>query len=140
MEKPALNNPDDYPDDAVIKQHLGDAKTAWDQYAGILRNEYPQFTPEWRYYKDGHAWLCKVTKKKKTIHWIAVFQGYFKTTFYFTEKAADLIKNSNLKQEYIDQFITGKTYGKIKGVSVSVRQPSDLDMTRILIGIKEKLK
>jgi hypothetical protein len=64
----------------------------------------------------------------------------FKTTFYFTPRVEDLLKNSNLTKQLIDQFIHGKSYGKIKGLTVKISSSADLEMTKILIDIKEKLK
>ena len=139
MEKPCLNDKNIYPDDQVLGGFLGETKNIWDIFINLLK-QHPLFSTEWRYYNDGKSWLFKVTKKKKTICWVSVYEKYFKTTFYFTDKAEDLIKNSKLKKELIDQFLNGKRYGKIKGLTVNVREASDLEMTKILIEIKEKIK
>ena len=104
----------------------------------MISEDY-SFSGEWRYYKDGHNWLFKVTKKKKTVCWVSVWEQMFKTTFYFSEKAHDLITSSDLPRKYIDQFVHGKTYGKIKGVTVEIKDVSDLNATKILIDIKEQL-
>lgn len=138
--KPCLNNKDEYPNDAVLSLNLGQAKIAWDAFMDMLGNEFPQINYEWRYYNDGKSWLFKVTKKKKTVCWVGVYDKLFKTTFYFTDKAADLLENSKLTVKYKDQFKNGKYYGKLKAISVEVKKPSDLEMTRILIGVKEKMK
>jgi hypothetical protein len=106
----------------------------------MLEKDFPEISHEWRYYNDGKSWLCKVTKKKKTVCWVGVFDKHFKTTFYFTDKAADLITASTLSEKYKDQFKDGKYYGKIKGISIEIKNPSDLEDTKILIGIKEQLK
>lgn len=140
MDELCLKNKDEYPEDTVLTRCLGEAKHAWDTFMEILKTEFPLIQSDWRYYKDGKSWLCKVTKKKKTICWVGVFENMFKTTFYLTDKAADLISGSQLDQKYKDQFKNGKYYGKIKGVSIEVRKPADLEMTKILIGIKEQMK
>ena len=64
----------------------------------------------------------------------------FKTTFYFPDKAEELIKASKLKKEYIDQFIHGKKYGKIRGVTVVIKKSTDVTSTKKLIEIKEQVK
>lgn len=140
MEKPCLNDKEEYPDDEVLARCLGNAKRAWDSFAEFLKEDYPSFSGEWRYYVDGHNWLYKVTKKAKTVCWVAVYDGEFKTTFYFPDRAEDVIAASKLKQEYVDQFLHGKKYGKIRGVTVSIKKPADLNATKILIGIKEQVK
>ena len=140
MEKPCLKDQNEYPNDEVLSRYLGEVKNTWDAFIYFLKENYPLFSTEWRYYNDGKNWLFKITKKKKTICWISVFENRFKTTFYFTAKAEELLRSSKLKKEYVDQFINGKNYGKIKGLTVEINEPADLDMTKILIEIKEKVK
>ncbi len=140
MEKPCLKDQNEYPDDDVLSRYLGKAKSTWDSFIGLLKENYPLFSTEWRYYHDGKNWLFKVTKKKKTICWVSVYNDKFKTTFYFGDKAENLIINNKLKKEYIDQFINGKRYGKIRGITVEIKKPTDLNSTKTLIEIKEQLK
>lgn len=139
-DKPSLKDPEQYPDDEVLGSYLGPAKSVWDAFMDMIKNDHPLYTPEWRYYKDGGNWLCKVIKKKKTICWVSVWDGFFKTTFYFGDKAEPLILESDLDQAYKDLFVNGKHYGKIRGITVEVREAADLVHTEKLMGIKEKLK
>ncbi|MDP8211418.1 MAG: DUF3788 family protein [Candidatus Stygibacter australis] len=139
MEKP-LNDKNVFPDDEVLSKYLEVAKTAWDSFLESLQFDHPDFNTEWRYYKDGKSWLFKITKKKKTICWVSVGDKMFRTTFYFSDKAEDMLKSSKLKPEFIDQFMNGKRYGKIRGLTIEIRTPADLEVTNILIEIKEKLK
>jgi len=140
MEKPCLNDKDEYPDDEVLSRHLGGVKRAWDSFMELIKESYPSFSGEWRYYNDGKSWLHKITKKTKTICWVSVWNGAFKITFYFPDRAEELITTSKLRKEHIDQFVHGKRYGKIRGVTVVIRRPADLNATRILIDIKEQVK
>jgi len=140
MEKTCLNNKDEYPDDEVLSRYLGKVKETWDSFNDFLKESYPSFSAEWRYYKDGKSWLYKLTKKKKTISWISVYHNKFKTTFYLPDKAEELIKASKLKKEYIEQFIHGRRYGKIRGITIEIKKPTDLKATKALIEIKEQLK
>jgi hypothetical protein len=139
MEKPCLNNKDEYPDDEVLSRHLGRVRRTWDSFIALIK-DYPSFSGEWRYYNDGKSWLYKVTRKKKTICWVSVYRDLFKTTFYFPDGAEELIVASRLKKEYVDQFTHGKRYGKIRGVTVAVKKPADLNATKMLIDIKEQVK
>jgi hypothetical protein len=140
MEKPCLNDKEKYPDDEVLIRHLGKAKDTWDSFINFLNESYPSFSREWRYYNDGKSWLYKVTKKKKTICWVSVYHNKFKTTFYFPDRAEDLITASKLKKEYIDQFVHGKRYGKTRGLTIDIKKSTDLNATKALIKIKEQIK
>jgi len=140
MEKPCLNDKDEYPNDEVLSRYPGKVKNTWDSFIDFISESYPSFSGQWRYYKDGKNWLYKLTKKKKTISWISIYNNKFKTTFYFPDKAEELIKASKLKKEYIDKFINGKRYGKIRGITVEIKKPTDLNTTKTLIEIKEQIK
>ena len=140
MEERCLRDSDVYPDDDVLSGCLGDAKDTWDVFERLLTENYPGFSREWRYYKDGNSWLCKVTKKKKTICWVSVWAGAFKVTFYFPDRAEELITTGKLKKPYVDQFLHGRKCGKIRGVTVTAKRPADLPSVKKLIEIKERLK
>ncbi len=140
MEKPSLNDKNECPNDEVLSRELGKAKGAWDSFIAFIKESHPSFSGEWRYYNDGKSWLCKITKKKKTVCWVSVWPGMFKTGFYFPDRAEDLIKKSKLSKKYVDQFVNGKKYGKIRGVTVEVKKTADLSATKILVEIKEQFK
>ena len=140
MDEPCLTDETEYPDDEVLERYLGDAKSAWDSFATYLESRYPNFSGEWRYYNDGKSWLYKVTKKTKTICWVGVYRGKFKTTFYFPDRAESHIVNSSLRKRYIEQFVNARHYGKTRALTVDIRKVSDLSTTKKLIAIREDLK
>jgi len=140
MDKPVLSNPDEYPDGQVLSEHLEEVKLTWDELMKHIATDHAAFEVNWRYYKDGHNWLCKITKKAKTICWISIWSGFFKTTFYFGDKAEQLIVNSDLDKAYVNQYLNGTRYGKIRAITVEVSSPVDLEPIGQLIAIKEKLK
>jgi len=140
VDAPCLSDRNQYPDDTVLKRHLGEAKDAWDSFVTFLENEYPSCFAEWRYYNDGKSWLYKITRKTKTICWVKVNRGNFTTTFYFPDRAESLIARSTLRKKYIEQFVNGRHYGNTRGLSVEIRKGADLSTTKKLIAIKETLK
>ncbi len=140
MEKPCLNDKDEYPDGEVLSRCLGEVKDTWDSFLALIADSYPSFSAEWRYYRDGKSWLYKITKKKKTVCWVSMYIRAFKVAFYFPDRAEELIVASRLKKAYVDQFLHGRRYGKTRGVTVTVRRPADLNAIRGLIEIKEQVK
>jgi hypothetical protein len=140
VENPSLKDENEYPGDEVLTRHLGAMKSVWDMFIDSLHRDYQSVAGEWRYYNDGKNWLFKVTKKKKTMCWVAVYDGFFTVGFYFSDKAEPLLIGSTLQPRYKDQFLTGKRYGKIRAVIVSITDASDLDAVGILMDIKDKLK
>ena len=140
MEKPCLNDKDEYPDDEVLHRVLGRTKRTWDAFMAMITEDHPLFSGEWRYYNDGKSWLYKLVKKKKTICWVSVYPHAFKTGFYFPDRAEELITAGRLEAQYVDQFVQGKRYGRIRGITVIVTKSADLDAVRTLIEIKEQIK
>ncbi len=139
MEEPCLVDEAEYPDDRVLGRYLGDATAAWDAFAAFLERRYPDFCLEWRFYKDGKSWLCKVVKKSKTVCWVSVYRDRFRTTFYFPDRAENLIANSSIRTKYKEQFVNAKHYGKTRGLTVDIRKVADLSTTKKLISVKDKL-
>jgi hypothetical protein len=140
MEKPCLNDKEEYPSDEVLQRVLARAKPAWDSFMRIVAQDHPSFSGEWRYYNDGKSWLYKLTNKKKTVCWVSVYPGAFKTGFYFPDKAESLITDGRLDRQHVDQFIHGKKYGKIRGIVVTLTKTADLDAVKTLIEIKGQVK
>ena len=139
MEKPCLSDKDEVPDDEVLRRVLGNAKRVWDAFMEMIAERGALFSGEWRYYNDGKNWLYKLVKKKKTVCWVSVYPRAFKATFYFPDRAEGLIRASQLKAQYVDQFVGGKRYGKIRGITVTLTRRADLDAVRALIEMKEQV-
>jgi hypothetical protein len=138
MPEPCLTDPKEYPDDEVLERYLAEVKPVWDSFLSFLEEDHPSFATEWRFYKDGNRWLFKVTKKKKTICWVSVSHGMFSTTCYFTDRVEEALRSSDLRKEYLEKFANAKIYGKIRPLTIEMRTPADLVMTKILIQIREK--
>ena len=126
-EKPILSDPDRYPDDSVLKEAL---QERFDVFASLLDTiTKPDFglTPEWNYYKDGKAWLCKVLYKKKTVFWLSVWRDRFKTSFYFTEKNVEDIKGLDIDDVIKQDFLNRKSIGKLIPLVIEIMDESRLD-------------
>jgi hypothetical protein len=140
MDQPILSDKNQFPSEEVIFSHIGKSKTLWKAAFEYIRSNHPDFSEEWRYYNDGKSWLMKVTHKKKTVFWLSVIKGAFRTTFYFTDRAETAIKGSLLSGELKRQFLDGKKFGKIKGLTVSFKNKKDVEHFKALIGIKLSVK
>ena len=136
MEEPILKDQDQYPTDEVIASVLGGRKKLWDLFFETIHEDHPDFTEEWRYYKDGKNWLKKVVRKSKTVFWVSVVKEAFRITFYFTDKAEDAINTSDIPDELKEQFKKGKRYNKIRGLTVVFKIKKDIKYAKTLIGIK----
>jgi hypothetical protein len=140
MEEPVLHDPEEYPSDDVLRRHLGRAMASWRALMEYIDEHEPALYGEWRYYKDGKSWLYKITHKKLTLCWAAVFSGKFQTTCYFPDRAEPAITGSKLSKTYIDQYLHGRRYGKTRAISVDVRKLADLKATKQIMEIRLLVK
>lgn len=114
-----LNDESIYPDEQVLKKILG---KSYNPYCKLLKlYDYYEMDYNWRYYKDGKAWLCKVQKKNKTIVWMSAWKGYIKATIYFPEKYIDGIYKLDISKEVIDKIRKTKMTGKSKPCIFEIR-------------------
>ncbi|MDP2036635.1 MAG: DUF3788 family protein [Ignavibacteria bacterium] len=140
MNDLVLTNKDQFPTDEVIFSHIGKAKTHWESLFKHIHSEHPDFKEEWRYYNDGKSWLMKVTHKKKTIFWLSIIPKMFRITFYFGDKAEPAIMESAIPDEAKKNFMEGKRYGKIRGITLVMNSKKNIEAAKELITVKVKTK
>jgi hypothetical protein len=140
MEPSLLSDAGQYPSEEIIFSHLGKSHAQWIALFNYIHEARPDFSEEWRYYRDGKSWLLKVTCKKKTIFWLSIVKGAFRTTFYFTDKANEDILSSSLSEDLKEKFLDGKQYGKIRGVTIVHTKKQNVEDAKILISIKLRMK
>jgi hypothetical protein len=139
MDAPILSDKSQFPTDEVVFSHLGKSKALWQSLFQYLAREHPDFTREWRYYKDGKSWLMKVQHKKKTVFWLAILEGSFRTTFYIHEKAKQMVEASTISEELKDQY-RGKGFGKLRRIRVVHKNKKDVQFAKELTGIKLSIR
>ena len=140
MEQLILSDPNQFPSEDIVFSHIGKTKALWISLFEYIHANHPDFADQWRYYRDGKSWLLKVTQKKKTVFWLSVVKGSFRTTFYFTDKAEAALMSSGLSGELKEQFTGGKRFGKIRGVTITYAARENVEEAKILIGIKLRMK
>jgi len=140
LDKTVLHDETLFPSDEVILSHLGKSGNLWTSFFKALDDEHPDFSREWKYYNDGKSWLMKVQQKKKTVFWLSLIPGSFRITFYFTDRAGDAVKASPIPEELKSQFLEGKRYNKIRGLTVTFKNKKDIEVAKALIEIKQKIK
>ena len=114
-----------YPDDAVLASILGDS---FPYYKMLLeRFERSGLTWEWRYYRDGRTWLCKVQKKKTTIVWMSAWKGYMQASVYLPADEIGEILSLPVRETVREKIRTTKNVGKSIPCIFEIREESILD-------------
>jgi hypothetical protein len=128
------------PTDAVLEQALGkELFGVYQELMSLAKNEF-ELVPEWRFYKDGKAWLCKIVYKKKTILWLSVWENFIKTGFYFTEKTRLGVLDLEIDPKLKDDFSDAKPIGKLLPLSVDIETKEHLEDLKAIIKYKKSLK
>ncbi|HBZ26545.1 MAG TPA: hypothetical protein DEO54_09985 [Rikenellaceae bacterium] len=135
-EQLLLRDENIFPDEDVLKTVLGDLYPVYREFIEIVTGEEYSLETQWNYYKDGKSWLCKVSKKKKTILWLSVWSGYFKTGFYFTEKSMEAILALEIEKDLKETFLSTKPIGKLKPLVIDISSREQLKDALAVVGCK----
>jgi len=126
-----LTDENTYPDDSVLKKALGKSYSAYLELIKLFGNN--EMVHEWKYYKDGKAWLCKVQKKKRTIVWMSAWKGYMQAAVYFPEKHIEKMYNLNISDEAKNKIKNTKNVGKSKPCVFEIRNKKILgDLEKVM--------
>ncbi len=117
--KLALVDENVFPSDDVIALALGETHPL---YQGLLKVlEKHNIGTEWRYYKDGKAWLCKCQYKKKTIVWLSAFEGYIQAGIYVPLRLLDQIIGVDFSAVQKEKIQSTKNVGKTQPLIFDVK-------------------
>jgi hypothetical protein len=105
----------------------------------LKQSEY-QTVSTWRYYNDGKSWLLKTEYRKKTLFWLSVWQGYFKVSFYFTEKNVQDIISLKIDQHVTENFLNCKPVGKLLPLVFIVKEKEQIKDIPAIVNYKLTLK
>ena len=99
---------------ATLKSALGRWFPIYETLTETLSQPPYDISPQWRFYKDGGAWLCKMSRKKETVFWISAWKPFLKCGFYFSQKSgegiSDLLIDPSLKSAYDAATPIGKLH------------------------------
>jgi hypothetical protein len=137
-EKQMLRDHEVYPTDEVLSEILGRSYDAFQAFMEKLPEHNIEF--EWRYYNDGKNWLGKAVYKKKTVFWLSVWDRFFKTTFFFSEKALEGVDMLPLSKGFKDIAVYTPTMGKLNPIVISIKKKAALADIFKLIDYKRGLK
>lgn len=140
MNDQLLKDPDVKITNELLKQALGDVSPVLMAFLKMLSSDELGMSYEWRYYKDAKAWLCKITRKKKTMVWLSVWNGFFRLGFYFTEKTGAEIDSLGISQSLKKSYETGKMIGRLKPLIVDVSNKDHLEDALTVLKYKSGIR
>ncbi|MFA6935628.1 MAG: DUF3788 family protein [Sphaerochaetaceae bacterium] len=135
-----LRDPDIQPSTDVIAKALGEASNAYIKFISELEGH--DIHMEWRYYNDGKAWLAKGLhrwtgarggQKETTVFWLSIWDGFFKVTVYFPEKARADVISLRLDDEARRMITDSQQMGKLKFFPIPFDLYSDEMLETVLM-------
>lgn len=140
MHKPLLNDPAVPPSPEVLQSVLGVSFPVYEKTLAVITGDPYGLVPEWRYYNDGKAWLCKVVYKKKTVFWLSVWDGFFKAGFYFAERHCQGIHELEVDDSIKLELKKAKPFGTLYPVGLVLNREEHIPDLLKIIEYKKKLK
>jgi hypothetical protein len=138
VNKIELSDESVYPDETVLRGVLG---RSYQAYCALLELfDRHQMLYEWRYYRDGKSWLCKVQKKKRTIVWMSAWKGFMKAAIYIPERHLDRVYALPIHEETKDRIKTTKNVGKSRPCIFEIRDQRILKDMEVVIQFKIQTK
>ena len=138
MEVLLLREQEIFPSREVLQDVLGKVYDVWAKLETRVTQGELALTLDWNYYRDGKAWFCKVCHKKKTVFWLSVLEGFFKTAFYFTEKHLKGIADLDISEQIKEDFCRMKPIGKLLPMVICIEKQEQLvDLLKIVKFKKE---
>jgi hypothetical protein len=114
-----LKDEQTYPSEEVLRDVLGNSYSAYEELLQIFAQH--ELDCQWRYYKDGKAWLCKVQRKTKTIVWMSAWKGYMQASIYFPERMIAQVIALKLSSATVSKIKSTKSVGKSKPCIFEIR-------------------
>ncbi|MCW5518783.1 DUF3788 family protein [Aureitalea sp. L0-47] len=133
-----LKDESTYPDKSVLTSVLGESLEVYEELLGLF--EKNNLDHEWRYYKDGGAWLCKVQKKKKIIVWMSIWKEFIQAVIYLPLRLLDEILDLDIQDDLKTKITETKNVGKSKPCIFEIRDKSLLSDFEKVILFKLKSK
>jgi hypothetical protein len=140
METILLRDQQIPPTAEVLSESLGPVYSVYEAMLEAVTSADFDLVVEWNYYKDGKAWLCKVSFKKKTIFWLSVWEKHFKVSFYFTEKTKGEIETLDISDQIKKDFGQSKSIGKLIPLTLMIESEEQLPDLLKIIACKKGLK
>ena len=133
-----LRDPEQKPDEALFRSILDP------NFCQVLEKTLQSLSDagidlEWRYYKDGNAWLGKASYRKKTIVWISLWENLVKAGFYFTQKTRPEVLDLPLSPGIKTLFAEAKPVGKLIPLTLDIKDETSLPDFITLINHKKTL-
>lgn len=138
MEKLVFVEKDVLPTDQILIKALQKSYVYYSDVLEQLSNMIPEIRTEWKYYGKKNGWLLKHLDKKRNVFFLVAYEGVFKLSFTFGDKAISEIIASDTINSYVKELVqSSKKYAE--GTSFLFAIDSETKVKQAIELIKIKL-
>lgn len=120
------------PTDAELTAALGESRSIWDGLIAEMAEKHGVTVQEWRCYSPKGGWSSRLKRGKRTILWMAPFEGSFLVMFILGAKAVTAARQSGLSARLLRILDEAPRYPEGTGVRLHVKGARDLAAVRKL--------
>ena len=124
------------PENESLVKALGKTATLWEKLRSDLEDEYGELIEDWKFYSQKSGWTMKLLRKKRNLFFMTPQEGYFRMTFVFGDRAVSEVEKSDVPKNLIKALLSAKKYAEGRGLTVDVKDASDVQNVQKLIDIK----
>ena len=124
------------PDNEMLQENLGNTGPYWDKIKNYLKENIGDIIEDWKYYNPKSGWILKNMLKKRNLFFFTPFDGYFRITFVFGDKAVAVVEKSDLPEKIKNSLINARKYMEGRGISIEVKREEDVEIVKKFVEIK----
>lgn len=137
MEEILLIDKDKIPNEQMVRSALKESYVYYEEFYRQLAQVVPKIKTEWKYYGKKNGWLLKHLDSKRNLFFLITYDGYFKLSFTFGEKAISEIDKSDEISKNIKELLKrSKKY--VEGTSLFLKVSSETDVKDAILLVKLK--
>ncbi len=124
------------PSDSDLEQALGRVKPVWDRLIADLASEQDVSVREWKSYSTRTGWALRLKRGKRTIVWLAPFNGFFQVLFIFGDRALAAARQSGIPSRVLRLLDDAPRYPEGTGLRLQIKAVSDISLVKRLAAVK----
>jgi hypothetical protein len=126
------------PDEQRIRVTLKSNYVHLEAIRSYIADSIGETKEEWKYYGAKYGWTLKNFYKKRNLYFIGMYDGFFKISFVFGERAFKAIMEADISAELKKELSEARKYAEGRGLSMDVHDERYLDDIKKLLLIKIK--
>lgn len=124
------------PTDAELTAALGPSRPVWDRLLADLAEQHGVTGHEWKSYSPKAGWSFRVTRKGRTIVWLAPEHHAFMVAFVMGDRAMRIVRESGWPQRIRAAIENAPKYAEGTAIRLQVKSPRDIAALMKLAAIK----